>query len=235
MQKIKITKVEKKPTEKGGVLVAVWDTDGIRFSGFKKSLQAIEVGDTIEIEVEVKGEFNNITELKSISKGTGTAAAPIGQEPAKERRESIDQEVAIKEIGRQIAARVPVPETAIPVYWKWIAEKAHFTLSGKFYTAPGAEQPAPAPASDEIQWPTPDNAIPASESYQKATGKPLEPAPVKLITAAQLKELKEIQNTYKVKLTPYVRKVNSRVDSMNKLTEQEAEKVLTGLRADFVK
>lgn len=251
MQKILVTKVEKKPTAKGGTVVAIWDAAGTRFSGFKKELQAIEVGDTAEIEVEVKGDFNNINELKSLSKGTGPVAAaetaPYREDP--DKRASIENEVAIQEIGRLMCARIPVPETARVAYWKWIAVKAGFLIqeTGKYYIAPvspaepfhqktvseetvheamqkGQPIRAPLPDKDEITFPDPSASPPTSTTYEEAT-RP------KMVTKEQMARMKDLKSKHSVSLSKIIREKNKDITAIDQLTYDEAETILKELEA----
>jgi hypothetical protein len=241
MQKIIVAKVEKKPTSKGGTMVAVWDAEGTRFSGFLKGLQDVQEGDTIEADIEVKGDFNNIKAVTILGRGTGprSPAAPT-EEPA-ERRAAIECEVAIKEIGRCLAARVPVPETAVPVYWAWVSKHAGFKYpAANFYVAPFLDpRPVPPgppvppaapekPMDDEIVFPEPGASQPESAAYKKATEKPL-------ITAEQLKELKNLKETYKLTLMTFIKKINSTVTAVNELTKEEAERILADIKTTLEK
>jgi len=77
MQKIKISRIESKPTKKpGSILTAIYDEKDTRFSGFDTKLKDLQPGDTIQAEIEVDGKFNNIKSFTLIEKGTLQPAAP---------------------------------------------------------------------------------------------------------------------------------------------------------------
>jgi hypothetical protein len=52
---IHITKVEHKPTGKGGTLTTIYDEHKIRYSGFQKELHDIVEGDTLVAEIKQNG------------------------------------------------------------------------------------------------------------------------------------------------------------------------------------
>ena len=73
MQKITIKTVTPGLTEKSPtVIVAV---DGTKMSGFDKKLNDLLPGSMIEVELEVKGKFNNIKEWKLLQEVKSTPAA----------------------------------------------------------------------------------------------------------------------------------------------------------------
>lgn len=83
MQKIMVADVSvKEGTNKRGTYVqtTVTSDDGTKFSSFADSATSIEVGDLIEIEVVVKGNYNNFTEVKTLEKGTGQPKSSNGQD-----------------------------------------------------------------------------------------------------------------------------------------------------------
>ena len=77
MQKIKVSRVESKPTQKGGTMVALYDEKNARFSGFLKELQDVKEGDTVEAEIQIDGKYNNITAVKIVQHDAGAKSAPV--------------------------------------------------------------------------------------------------------------------------------------------------------------
>jgi hypothetical protein len=76
MQKIKVAKVESKTVKNGGTMVIVTDDKGAKFSGFHKSLQDIRGGDTINAEIQVEGQYNNIMSFEFLERASG-GAGPV--------------------------------------------------------------------------------------------------------------------------------------------------------------
>ncbi len=138
MQKIKVIKVESKPTAKGGTMVAVFDEKNTRFSGFLKELQDVKAGDTIEAEIQVDGKYNNITAVKILEHGQiagGPSANQSGSSDAMSKEEwaeknriernSIEAQVAFKGI-MEVAASGYRSEEFDLVFYKaldWASEK----------------------------------------------------------------------------------------------------------------
>jgi hypothetical protein len=104
MQRITVKKVQ--PTGKDGT--AIFDENGTRFSGFQPELKYVRAGDTLGIEVEVKGKYNNITAVKILECGEKqrTAAASIGGNHCSGARESIEAQTAFKGIV-ELACHLP--------------------------------------------------------------------------------------------------------------------------------
>jgi hypothetical protein len=125
-QKIKVTKAEHKPVgNKGGSLHAFWDEKNTRFSGFLSELSDVQVGDTIDVEIQADGKYLNITALKGVEHGGAAAPAP-GVAPATpvyparltishkdespEVRASIEAQVAVKAVTELLSNNYPVPD-----------------------------------------------------------------------------------------------------------------------------
>jgi hypothetical protein len=95
MQKIKVNRVE--PTGRDGT--AIFDENGARFSGFQPELKYVRAGDTVGIEVEVNGKYNNITAVKALQRGMGQRTAALtGGNNCSGEQGSIEAQVAFKGI-----------------------------------------------------------------------------------------------------------------------------------------
>lgn len=74
MQRLKVKEV--KPMSKDGTLLT--GEDGTKCSGFLPELKEVKVGDTVELELEVKGRFTNIKSVKVIEHAVGIAPTQPG-------------------------------------------------------------------------------------------------------------------------------------------------------------
>ena len=103
MQKIKVNKIQ--PVGRDGT--AVYDENGTRFSGFQPELKYVRPGDTVGIDVEVKGKYNNITSMKILQRGTAQGAATqAGGNYNGWERDSIEAQTAFKGII-ELACHLP--------------------------------------------------------------------------------------------------------------------------------
>jgi hypothetical protein len=103
MQKIKVNKVQ--PVGRDGT--AIYDENGSRFSGFQPELKYVRPGDTVGIDVKVKGNYNNITSMKILQRGTAQGAATqAGGNYNGRERESIEAQTAFKGII-ELACHLP--------------------------------------------------------------------------------------------------------------------------------
>jgi hypothetical protein len=140
MQRITVAKVERKPTKNGGTYTKITDEKGGTFSGFDEALARLQQGAVLDAEIQIEGKYANIKNYSVVGQPNLTPAqlpqqATAGQTEAitaipapkptyKDNTESIERQVAIKEVGeclRYIPGEVPVG--AKIGYWKWIAEK----------------------------------------------------------------------------------------------------------------
>ncbi len=103
MQKIIVQKIDTKPTKTGGTLYTITDEKGSKFSGFHDSLASIQIGSTIEADIEVSGKFNNIKEWKLITPAKVTTETPTntpvqqtGSQRSPQDRTSIERQVCLK-------------------------------------------------------------------------------------------------------------------------------------------
>ena len=146
MQKLKVSKVESKPTSKGGTMVALYDDKGTRFSGFLKELQDIHEGDTVEVEIQVDGKYNNITSVKNVVKATPeqkAEAVASSNETQTVERASIEAQVAFKGVIDLIINGMEVDASLKTAAMNWAGCK----LKNWFPTKPAAP-PAPAPKAE---------------------------------------------------------------------------------------
>ena len=109
MQRIKVNRVESKPTQKGGTMVAIYDDKNTRFSGSLKELQEVRQGDVIEADIEVGGRYNNITVVKSIQhiESTLVSVQPCSENPTpRHPYATTDAQVAFQGTIELIASKV---------------------------------------------------------------------------------------------------------------------------------
>ena len=108
MQKIKVSRVESKPTQKGGTMVALYDEKNIRFSGFLKELQEVKEGDIVEADIEIDRKYNNIKSLKILQHDAAPAPAQSNGKHAEtlDSKTSIEAQVAFKGAIDLIAAKI---------------------------------------------------------------------------------------------------------------------------------
>jgi hypothetical protein len=103
MQKIKVNKVQ--PSGRDGT--AIFDENGTRFSGFQPGLKYVRAGDTVGIDFEVKGNYNNITSMKILQRGAAQGAANQARRNYKGwERDSIEAQTAFKGII-ELACHLP--------------------------------------------------------------------------------------------------------------------------------
>lgn len=99
MQKIIVAKKEMKPSARGGMMVALFDEKGTRFSGFLPELKDVQEGDTVELDIQVDGKYLNIMGAKVLSHGEApdkpTAKPTYGQD-SPEKRRSIERQAALE-------------------------------------------------------------------------------------------------------------------------------------------
>jgi len=83
-------------TKKGQPYVSVGDTDGKHYSCFKEDIyHLLKESDTVEVEIETKGEYSNIVGAKNIKTGTAPQANTYADVKSNERT-SIESQVAAK-------------------------------------------------------------------------------------------------------------------------------------------
>ena len=126
MQKIKVARIESKPTTKGGTVVALFDEKNTRFSGFLKELQDVKEGDTVEAEIQVDGKYNNITALKVVQHDAAPAPTRANGNgnhcESPDARASIETQTAYKGVIDLLANKViPVdhPLARNALKWAW--------------------------------------------------------------------------------------------------------------------
>lgn len=165
MQKIKVSKVESKPTSKGGTMVALYDDKNTRFSGFLKELQDVHEGDTVEVEIQVDGKYLNITGVKSIVKGTVDSAPQQSSVSPSNERASIEAQTVFKGIMDVLSGpnAILVPASISSACWKYAACKLKDYMPEKS----AREQAIAKPIE-----PKPE-AIP-NDDFDKTFGKPEE-------------------------------------------------------------
>jgi hypothetical protein len=134
MQRIRVEKVQ--PIGKDGT--AIFDEEGTRFSGFQPGLKYVRAGDSIGIDIEVKGKYNNITAFKILEYGQWTTIVPGGENhsvadresPSSELRASIETQTAFKGIV-ELACHLPV-EGKLGVAYEKALDWAITRLGGRF-------------------------------------------------------------------------------------------------------
>lgn len=97
--KIKIVRIERKPTAKGSTMTAIFDDKDTRFSGFAPELMSLKEGDLINAEIEVKGKYNNIlsAEVVEHSETPAPAAKPAYRQDSDDptKRRSIERQTSL--------------------------------------------------------------------------------------------------------------------------------------------
>jgi len=110
MQRIKVARVESKPTAKGGTMVALYDDKDTRFSGFIKELLDVKQGDTVEAEIEIDGKYNNIKSVKVVEHAAAGTQLPDTTSALRyakpDNSASIEAQTAAKIAGELLVAGV---------------------------------------------------------------------------------------------------------------------------------
>lgn len=142
MQKVTVKEVTP-PTAKNKPTVIV-TSDGSRMSGFQSDLKSVKPGAVLEVEIEVKGNYNNIKEFKEISPGS---ASPGNNEVYREdpaKRASIEAETATKNVMNSytqlLIAGVSIPEKLEKLWDKsldWCDAKIQLPVKQTKPPAPG--------------------------------------------------------------------------------------------------
>ena len=105
------------------------DDKGIEYAVFKPELfDLIKAGDTIQAEVQVKESTNpnyadnhNIINIFQDGKPTIQKENKGGGRPGFTKdTASIEQQVAIKEVGEDLRVGIDVPKALVMAYWGWI-------------------------------------------------------------------------------------------------------------------
>lgn len=187
MQKIIIKEINTKTgtNDKGEwKLFNVTGSDGAKFSTFDHKAADLQVGDTIEAEIEIKGNNNNLKSFKVLEHGTtpATPASPASSAPANNvmskedwrekariERASIEAQVAFKGIielftgnnywqdGGELQAKVyKVADRALD----WAMEK----LGGAAVASVPASEPAKSKSDADKDW---DNIQSGSQQKQQ--------------------------------------------------------------------
>lgn len=109
MQKITVKQVQ--PMAKDGTMLV--DENDTKFSGFLPELKNVQPGDIVEIDVRVKGKYNNITAVKILeSHPVGNVNSQLA--PKFKPQNNIDVErVMERQEAAKIAASISVPPIAV--------------------------------------------------------------------------------------------------------------------------
>ncbi len=178
MQKITVVKKEMKQTQKGTMMVALYDEKNTRFAGFLPELKDVIEGDTVEAEIEVDGKYNNIKAIKVLSHGMALNRPPAKssyQQDSPEKRRSIERQTAAQ-IGFQFAPDNATTRQTLVIaeaIYQWIANDKYPPEPAKTSSAtPSAPMPeaskAPEGSRGQGEGVEPP---PATEGDQQTQGK----------------------------------------------------------------
>jgi hypothetical protein len=103
VQKIKIVKLEIGTTKNNDPFYTVFDDAGAKYSGFGAAPDCKE-GDTIDAEVEVKGKYNNLKNVKVVGRGAGAPEPARKPESPDARNSSIEAQSAAHDVTTLWAA-----------------------------------------------------------------------------------------------------------------------------------
>jgi hypothetical protein len=149
---IKEVKIGKTGTTKKGVKwtqYMVLFEDGQKASTFDNKIACLG-GQTIDVELEQDGNYTNIKSWSATSDAptpAPTTTAITAIQPSKEA--SIEAQVAVKEIGEALRAKIEVKPEYQALYWGWIGHALAGILPPVTKQAPSAKLKHPQPVKEE--------------------------------------------------------------------------------------
>ncbi len=153
IKEVKILKSGEKNGRKWTAYQVVFE-DGQKASTFDHKI-ATMAGKTISVELEQEGQYVNIGSWSEVGIEPVNPMAiisPASPPHQPSREDSIEAQVAVKEIGMAMREKVEIPDGLTAFYWGWIRHALAGILPEPVKRIPETPKPAPAakkPASKQ--------------------------------------------------------------------------------------